>query len=112
MYQDKNLCFEVENFKDKGKAYENLHKFIDILLDQEQVVKIWSDGVYICVEYDYDDPDIAETSLEWIDLSKEYVGVYGENKIEKDTENGQEDDGEVPPPENIKFFEKNDKMVS
>ena len=60
MYQNRNLCFEVEDFTKKGKSYENLHKFVDLLLDQEQVIKIWSDGVYISVEYDYDDPDIAE----------------------------------------------------
>ena len=51
MYQNRNLCFEVEDFTKKGKSYENLHKFVDLLLDQEQVIKIWSDGEYISVEY-------------------------------------------------------------
>ena len=40
MYQNRNLCFEVEDFTKKGKSYENLHKFVDLLLDQEQVIKI------------------------------------------------------------------------
>lgn len=105
MYQNRNLCFEVKDFMEKGKSYENLHKFVDLLLDQEQVIKIWSDGEFISVEYDYSDPDLAETSLEWIDLSKEYIRVYADDKAEEDNE-------AVEPPENIKFFEKNDKMVS
>lgn len=107
MYQNRNLCFEVKDFIEKGKSYENLHKFVDLLLDQEQAIKIWSDGEFISVEYDYNDPDLAETSLEWINLNEEYVGVYKDD-VEKDVD----PDDEVPPPENVKFFEKSDKMVS
>ena len=107
MYQNRNLCFEVEDFMKKGKSYENLHKFIDLLLDQEQVIKIWSDGEYISVEYDYDDPNIAEAALEWVNLNKEYVGVYKDD-VGKDIDPGDE----VPPPENIKFFEEESKIVS
>ena len=68
-------------------------------MNQEQDIKIWSDGEYVSVEYDYSDRDYGGPILEWIDPTKEYIAEYTDDEKEN----------EAPQPDNIAFLENDEK---
>ena len=52
MRQEKGLCFELKGIQEGNQERRDFFEFIRILLNQEQDIKIWSDGEYVSVEYD------------------------------------------------------------
>ena len=87
MTQNKCLCFELKSIQEGGQEGKDFFKFIKILLNQAQDIKIWSDGMYVSVEYDYSNRDFGGPILEWIDPTKEYIAEYDkEEDIEKNIE--------------------------
>lgn len=76
MTQNKCLCFELKSIQEGGQEGKDFFEFIKILLNQEQDIKIWSDGMYVSVEYDDANRDYGGSILEWIDPMKEYIAEY------------------------------------
>ena len=76
MTQNKCLCFELKSIQEGGQEGNDFFEFIKILLNQAQDIKIWSDGEYVSVEYDYSYRDYGGPILEWIDPSTEYIAKY------------------------------------
>lgn len=99
MRQEKGLCFELKGIQEGNQERRDFFEFIRILLNQEQDIKIWSDGEFVSVEYDYSDRDYGGPILEWIDPTKEYIAEY--------TDDEKED--EVPQPDNVAFLENDEK---
>lgn len=99
MRQEKSLCFELEGIQKGNQEGKDFFEFIRILLNQEQDIKIWSDGMYVSVEYDYSDRDFGGPILEWIDPAKEYIAEYTDDEKEN----------EAPQPDNIAFLENSEK---
>lgn len=99
MRQEKGLCFELKGIQEGGQEGKDFFEFIRILLNQEQDIKIWSDGMYVSVEYDYSDRDFGGPILEWIDPAKEYIAEYTDDEKEN----------EVPQPDNVAFLENSEK---
>lgn len=87
MQAQKYLVFELARILEGGQASKDFNNFIRILLAQEQDIKIWSDGMYVSVEYDYADHEYDCQHLVWIDPNKEYVEKYDtENKVDSESE--------------------------
>lgn len=87
MTQNKCLCFELKSIQEGGQEGKDFFEFIKILLNQAQDIKIWSDGEYVSVEYDYSNRDFGGPILEWIDPTKEYIAEYDkEENVEKNIE--------------------------
>lgn len=87
MTQNKCLCFELKSIQEGGQEGKDFFEFIKILLNQAQDIKIWSDGEYVSVEYDYSNRDFGGPILEWIDPTKEYIAEYDkEENVEKSIE--------------------------
>lgn len=87
MTQNKYLCFELKSIQEGGQEGKDFFEFIKILLNQKQDIKIWSDGMYVSVEYDDSNRDFGGPVLEWIDPMKEYIAEYDkEEDIEKNIE--------------------------
>lgn len=99
MRQEKGLCFELKSIQEDGQEGKDFIAFVKILLNQEQDIKIWSDGDYVVVEYDDSDRDFGGPILVWVDPTKEYVAEY---------ENDEEDDKTVQP-DNVAFLEDGKK---
>lgn len=99
MRQEKSLCFELEGVQKGNQEGKDFFEFIRILLNQAQDIKIWSDGMYVSVEYDNSDRDYGGPILEWIDPTKEYIAEYANDEKED----------EVPQPENVAFLENDEK---
>lgn len=76
MTQNKCLCFELKSIQEGGQEGKDFFEFIKILLNQAQDIKIWSDGMYVSVEYDDANRDYGGPILEWIDPSTEYIAEY------------------------------------
>ena len=76
MTQNKCLCFELKSIQEGGQEGKDFFEFIKILLNQAQDIKIWSDGMYVSVEYDDANRDYGGPILEWIDPMKEYIAEY------------------------------------
>lgn len=84
MTQNKGLCFELKSIQEGGQEGKDFFEFIKILLNQEQDIKIWSDGMYVSVEYDDANRDYGGPILKWIDPSTEYIAEYDKKEdIEK-----------------------------
>lgn len=91
MTQNKYLCFELKSIQEGGQEGKDFFEFIKILLNQKQDIKIWSDEVYVSVEYDDSNRDFGGPILEWIDPTKEYIAEYGkEEDIGYDQDGGTE----------------------
>lgn len=87
MTQNKYLCFELKSIQEGGQEGKDFFEFIKILLNQKQDIKIWSDEMYVSVEYDDSNRDLGGPILEWIDPSTEYIAQYDkEEDIEKNIE--------------------------
>lgn len=87
MQAQKYLVFELARILEGGKASKNFNDFIKILLAEEQDIKIWSDGMYVSVEYDYADRDYGCPYLVWVDPNKEYVKKYDtEHEVDSESE--------------------------
>lgn len=87
MTQNRYLCFELKSIQEGGQEGKDFFEFIKILLNQKQDIKIWSDGMYVSVEYDDSNRDFGGPVLEWIDPSTEYIAQYDkEEDIEKNIE--------------------------
>ena len=87
MQAEKYLCFELTGVLEGGQASKDFNDFIRILLAQEQDIKIWSDGMYVSVEYNYADRDYGCPYLVWVDPNKEYVEKYDtKNKVDSESE--------------------------
>lgn len=82
MTQNKYLCFELKSIQEGGQEGKDFFEFIKILLNQKQDIKIWSDEMYVSVEYDDSDRDLGGPVLEWIDPTKEYIAEYDREDIE------------------------------
>ena len=80
MTQNKCLCFELKSIQEGGQEGKDFFEFIKILLNQAQDIKIWSDGEYVSVEYDYSYRDYGGPILEWIDPSTEYIAKYNKEE--------------------------------
>lgn len=122
MQAEKYLCFELTGILEGGQASKDFNDFIRILLAQEQDIRIWSDGMYVSVEYDYADRDYGCPYLVWVDPAKEYVKEYAadpeeypkEKEYDGDVEPEEDpkekeydgDDEEIPQPANIVFLDK------
>lgn len=91
MTQNKCLCFELKSIQEGGQEGKDFFEFIKILLNQAQDIKIWSDGMYVSVEYDDANRDYGGPILEWIDPIKEYIAEYDK---EEDTGYDQGEDTE------------------
>lgn len=91
MTQNKYLCFELKSIQEGGQEGKDFFEFIKILLNQKQDIKIWSDEMYVSVEYDDSNRDLGGPILEWIDPSTEYIAQYDK---EEDTEYDQDGDTE------------------
>lgn len=83
MRQEKYLCFKLKGIQENNQEGKDFFDFIKILLNQEQDIKIWSDGEYVSVEYDSSDRDFGGPILEWIDPQIEYVEKYEQNETDK-----------------------------
>ena len=107
MQAEKYLCFELTGVLEGGQASKDFNDFIRILLAQEQDIKIWSDGMYVSVEYDYADRDYGCPYLVWVDPTKEYIKEYAADSEEEPEEKEEEgDDEEIPQPDNVVFLDK------
>lgn len=89
MTQNKCLCFELKSIQEGGQEGKDFFEFIKILLNQAQDIKIWSDGMYVSVEYDDSNQEYGGPILEWIDPSTEYIAQYDK---EENTEYDQDGD--------------------
>lgn len=94
MIQNKSLCFELKSIQEGGQEGKDFFEFIKILLNQEQDIKIWSDGMFVSVEFDDSDREFGGPILEWLDPMKEYIAEYSDDK-EAD---------EVDQPDNVAFL--------
>lgn len=98
MRQEKGLSFELKSIQENGQEGKDFVEFIKILLNQEQDIKIWSDGEYVSVEYDDSDRDFGGPILVWVDPMKEYIAEYED-----------EEENEVAQPDNVAFLEGGEK---
>lgn len=99
MRQKKGLCFELKGIQEGNQERRDFFEFVRILLNKEQDIKIWSDGMYVSVEYDDSDRDFGGPILEWIDPTKEYIAEYTDDEKEN----------KVSQPDNIAFLENDEK---
>lgn len=92
MTQNKYLCFELKSIQEGGQEGKDFFEFIKILLNQKQDIKIWSDEMYVSVEYDDSNRDLGGPILEWIDPTREYIAEYDkEEDIGYDQDGGTEE---------------------
>ena len=84
--------FCEESYKEGGrfgeinyaKMYGDIAKFIQILLRNGYIMKIWSDDMTVAIEYNYKDEEMAGVSLEWL-AENEYIETYApEKEVEED----------------------------
>lgn len=107
MQAEKYLNFKLDDILKGGQASKDFNDFIRILLTHEQDIKIWSDGMYVSVEYDYADREYGCPYLAWVDPSKEYIQEYDVDPEEDPKEKEEEgDDEEIPQPANVVFLDK------
>lgn len=107
MQAEKYLNFKLDDILKGGQASKDFNDFIRILLAQDQDIKIWSDGMYVSVEYNYADREYGCPYLVWVDPSKEYVQEYDVDSDEDPKEPEEEgDDEEIPQPANVVFLDK------
>lgn len=91
MIQKKQLCFDLSAIQNQDQEGKDFFDFIRILLNQAQDIKIWSDGMYVSVEYDDSNQEYGGPILEWIDPSIEYIAEYDkEEDIEYNQDGGTE----------------------
>lgn len=91
MTQKKQLCFNLSAIQNQDQEGKDFFDFIRILLNQAQDIKIWSDGMYVSVEYDDSNQEYGGPILEWIDPSTEYIAKYSkEEDIEYNQDGGTE----------------------
>ena len=110
MIHERYLAFKLTDILEGGnQTSTDFYDFIRILLAQEQDIKIWSDGMYVSVEYDHSDRDFGGPYLEWIDPAKEYIQEYDVEPEEDLKEKEEEGDEEIPQPDNVAFISFLDK---
>lgn len=57
---------------DMDKMYNDISDFIRIAIHNGHQMKIWDDGLTVCIEYNYKDGNMSGVSLEWLG-EDEYV---------------------------------------
>lgn len=61
--------------------YEDIKNFLRIAIKNGYQCRIWDDGLTVVVEYDYQDRDLANSSLEWLSQD-EYVESFNREESE------------------------------
>lgn len=66
-----------EQFFNSKKMYDDIRDFIRIIIQNGYQMKMWFDGMTVCVEYNYRDESMSGVSLEWLD-ENEYIEKYNQ----------------------------------
>lgn len=67
----------------EDRMFDDIKEFIRIALKNKYVIKVYDDGCTVSIEFGYDDPNMSDTSLEWINND-------GFNNTEVNDEEGEE----------------------
>ena len=60
---------------DEAKLMNDIRDFIRIAMRNGYQMKIWYDGLTVCIEYNYQDESLSGVSLNWLG-ENEYVDTY------------------------------------
>lgn len=71
-----------EDVFNEVEMVSDIADFVKVLLKNGQQVRMWYDGMTVCIEYNYLDQSMGGVSLEWLGPD-EYVETYAK---EEDTE--------------------------
>lgn len=82
-YNEISFCTEDyrEHNKNEYEMFNDITDFVRIAIQNGYQMKIWFDGMTVCIEYNYQDTSMSGVSLCWLD-EDEYIAKENNNNDE------------------------------